>query len=74
MKAIDYLKAPIEYKHGYFYTADGKMIAQVRGWGWIQYKGDLEETAKLQDDIGEFIASAITKAVATNEVSEQANH
>lgn len=36
---------------------DGKMIADVRGWGWLQYKTD---GAKRQDANGELIAEAGT--------------
>lgn len=47
------VKLPIKFYGGYFHDADGHMIAQMRGWGWIQY---LENAEELQDSIGEWIA------------------
>ena len=55
------IKAPIVYKNGYFWDANNHMIAQMRGWGWIQYKGTAEEAADIQDSIGRFIAEAINE-------------
>ena len=54
------VKYHVEYHDmgSYINDADGKMIADVRGWGWIQKLDNPEET---QDEIGEFIAQAINE-------------
>lgn len=60
IKSIKNIKFPVEYSSlgTYINDADGKMIADVRGWGWIQ---KLENPEKTQDEIGEFIAKAINE-------------
>jgi hypothetical protein len=65
-EAVKYIKAPVRYKNGYFWDANNLMIAHMRGWGWIQYKGDQEKAAAIQDEIGEFIAQAITDKLRKN--------
>lgn len=52
------IKLPVRFDEmgGYFWDADDRMIAQVRGWGRLQYLPDAE---KKQDNIGKFIAEAI---------------
>lgn len=66
-KAIQLIAHPVEYSsHGtYIFGADDLMIADVRGWGWIQKLKNPEQT---QDEIGRFIAEAINEklTVLTN--------
>ena len=54
------IKFPVHYSSlgTYIYDADDKMIADVRGWGWIQKLPKPEET---QDAIGQFIVDAINE-------------
>lgn len=56
------IKGPIEYRAPgqYLYDAEGKMIANVRGWGWIQYL-KVEDPEAVQDSLGQFIAEAISE-------------
>ena len=56
------IKHPVAYSDlgTYINDAEGKMIAGVRGWGWIQKLPDPEN---LQDDIGKFIAEAINEKI-----------
>lgn len=56
------ITGPIEYRQAgqYLYDAEGKMIANVRGWGWIQYL-KVEDPEAVQDEIGQFIAEAISE-------------
>lgn len=54
----DLIKAPVKYDHGYIWDADGNMIAQVRGWGRLQYLPNPEDK---QDSIGQFVADAINE-------------
>lgn len=54
------LKLPIKFHSGYFFDADGRMIAQMRGWGWMQYLDNAED---LQDNIGEWIAQKINNQI-----------
>ena len=53
------IKFPLRYDDfggGYFWDADDNMIAQVRGWGRLQY----EPTAEAkQDFIGRWIADKL---------------
>jgi hypothetical protein len=57
------IKLPVEYDgHGtYIFDAAGLMIADVRGWGWIQKLADPEQK---QDALGQFIAEAINEKFA----------
>lgn len=41
-----------------FLDAENKHIADIRGWGFIQY---LDSPEKQQDSMGEFIAQAINE-------------
>lgn len=56
-------------KFGTYLWSDGKdggseMVAQVRGWGSLQYEFKTQEEAKkFQDEVGEFIAQAIREKV-----------
>lgn len=54
------VKYPVRYSElgTYIYDAEDKMIADVRGWGWIQ---KLKEPELKQDAMGEFIAAAINE-------------
>lgn len=54
----DYIKYPVEYEFGYFWDNDHHMIAQMRGWGWLQKLPNAEEK---QDEMGQFIADAINE-------------
>lgn len=70
-----YLNGKVTYdKDGQYFwiTAnnDMKMLAELRGWGSIQYlfkdkSGIIDEhlAAKFQDEIGEFIAEAINEKI-----------
>lgn len=64
------VKYPVSYSPlgTYINDADGKMIADVRGWGWIQ---KLENPEKTQDEIGEFIALAINDKLAQSQSTKQ---
>lgn len=55
-----YIKTPVTYSSlgTYINDADDKMIADVRGWGWIQ---KLPYAEDIQDGIGQFIADAINE-------------
>lgn len=57
-KKPEELKLPIKFDKigGYFFDADNRMIAQMRGWGWIQYK---ENPEQIQDEIGQYIADCV---------------
>jgi hypothetical protein len=58
---IDIYKLPCKYeKDGQMiFDADGKLMLDVRGWGYIQYlKPDPE---KMQDDFGNYIAKVINE-------------
>lgn len=63
------IKFPVEYSSlgTYINDADGKMIADVRGWGWIQ---KLEDPENLQDSIGVFIAQAINEKIEREATDE----
>jgi len=57
------IKYPVRYSSmgQYIYDADDKMIADVRGWGWIQ---KLPQPEEVQDSMGQFIADAINEKLA----------
>jgi hypothetical protein len=55
-----------EHGGGYIWgvneKGDHQMIAEVRGWGAIQYLfKDIEECAKFETSMGKFIAEAINE-------------
>ena len=54
------IKYPVHYSElgTYIYDADNNMIADVRGWGWIQY---MDNPEAIQDNMGKFIADAINE-------------
>lgn len=61
IKLLPPIKGPFRYDElggGYIWDANGRMIANVRGWGWIQYMDDPEER---QDTLGKFLAEALTE-------------
>lgn len=73
-KAIEMLKPPFSYEHGYIFDSEHNMvsddhdcgtgtIARLRGWGRL---GKLEDGAEIQDAIGELIAEALTEWFETN--------
>lgn len=48
-----------------------EMVAQVRGWGSLQYEFKTQEEAKkFQDEVGEFIVQAIREKVERDFKSE----
>lgn len=53
---------PLSYSElgTYIYDADNKMIADIRGWGWIQYL-EVENPEDIQDGIAQFIVDAINE-------------
>lgn len=57
---------PVKYSElgTYIYDANDKMIADVRGWGWIQKLPHPEAT---QDAIGQFIVDAINEKAQRKE-------
>lgn len=61
------IKYPVQYSSlgTYINDADDKMIADVRGWGWLQ---KLPHAEKTQDAMGQFIVDAI------NEKLERGSH
>jgi hypothetical protein len=43
---------------------DSQMVADIRGWGFLEYKFEtVDEAAKFQDEVGEFIAEAIREKI-----------
>lgn len=60
MKITLPIKFPVVYSSlgTYIYDAEGKMIADVRGWGWIQ---KMKHPEQVQDNMGQFIADAINE-------------
>lgn len=66
------LACPVEYSSlgTYIFGADGLMIADVRGWGWIQ---KLDNPEQVQDGIGEFIAEAINEKLEREKGVNNAN-
>lgn len=69
------IKYPVSYSPlgTYINDADDKMIADVRGWGWIQKLPDPEKT---QDAIGQFIVDAINEKLKAShiELSKEMNN
>lgn len=54
----------IHYDHQYLWSDNGNMIAEIRGWGALQYMFDTSnEAAKFQDEVGKFIAEAINEKI-----------
>lgn len=78
----DFIDGPVKYdREGqYFWVTNGKgeikMLATLRGWGYIQnmkpFKSssgqiDMEAAGNFQDEIGEWIADAINKKLEATE-------
>ena len=57
---LQHIKLPlsIDQMSRYIFDANSNMIAETRGWGWIQYKKDAE---LIQDTLGEMIVKAFNK-------------
>lgn len=57
---LKHIKLPltIDQMSRYMFDANMNMIAETRGWGWIQYKKNAE---LLQDTLGEMIVKAFNK-------------
>lgn len=48
----------------YLWSSEGNLIAEVRGWGSIQYMFDNHnEAVEFQDEVGKFIAEAINEKI-----------
>ena len=58
-------KLPLKYdNHGQFILdSNGRMVADVRAWGYLQYFPDAE---KLQDTLGEMITKAFNEKYTHN--------
>ncbi|MCW3106434.1 MAG: hypothetical protein JWQ09_940 [Segetibacter sp.] len=56
-KITDHLKFPLIYdpETVTIFDADNKMVANIRGWGWIQ---KLPNPHQFQDKIGEMMVEA----------------
>ena len=73
MKITDFIEGKVTYDNygQYFWINDAnegqQMLAELRGWGRIQNmfqskgKYDLEGAEKFQDELGEWVASAINE-------------
>ena len=73
MKITDFIEGKVTYDNygQYFWVNDAsegqQMLAELRGWGRIQNmfqsksKYDLEGAEKFQDELGEWVASAINE-------------
>lgn len=59
---MDLIKYPVTFNKGsgMFFDADNNHIADIRGWGRIQY---LENAEEKHDKMGEFIAEAINEKI-----------
>lgn len=69
VKILQYLRGTI-YSDGHFIHTKHKndehmvMDMRIRGWGKIQYMfKDINEAALFQDEVGKFIAEAISEKV-----------
>jgi hypothetical protein len=61
-------------KNIYNKETDGssQIIAEIRGWGAIQYLFKTKEEAEqFQDEVGKFIVEAIREKIATNSQTER---
>lgn len=60
------IRFPLRYSDlgTYIYDTDDKMVADVRGWGWIQ---KLELPEEKQDALGEFMATAANEKWARDQ-------
>ena len=53
---------PLEIHGGRIIDSSGRMIAEVRGWGWIQYIDHGPKAEKFQDDLGQWIVKSLNEA------------
>ena len=66
-------KLPIAYPVSYsdlgvyINDAQGKMIADIRGWGWME---KFDNPEGLQDSVGRFIADAINEKLSEEQSNE----
>lgn len=61
-KALAKISWPVYYDDNgqFIFDQKGKMIGEIRGWGWIQKLGENElEAAKIQAELGEKITELI---------------
>lgn len=58
-KKAEHTNGPWEFDGDSYITTDNgqKMIAQVRGWGWLQYLGE-EKAIAIQEANGHLLAAA----------------
>src|SRR5437867_1154468 len=60
----------------YFFDSENHMIAELRGWGRIQNlfnpatEQGMNDAAKFQDEVGEFISQAINEKLKSLTVDE----
>jgi len=48
-----------------------QMVAEIRGWGSLQYEFETEEEAeKFQDEVGRFIAQAIREKIEREKLNK----
>jgi hypothetical protein len=65
----NYIKFPVKGDNGgYIWDAEGKMIAQIRGWGYLEKIYGGEKACQIQDATCEFLAAAL------NAYGEAAEH
>ncbi|MCK9461445.1 MAG: hypothetical protein M0R80_17580 [Proteobacteria bacterium] len=72
IKIREIIIAPIRFdkEGGSFWDSKNNMIADLRGWGRIQYLPNPEQT---QDEIGYFIADAITEKLTNKSRQDTLN-
>lgn len=69
---LELYTAPFTHTDGYIFDAKSQMIVddcganlegivQVRGWGYLNGKLNLDDAGDIQDEIGEMIAEALTQ-------------
>lgn len=57
-KAITF---PLEIHSGRITDANGHFIAEIRGWGWIQYLDHGPKAEQFQDDLGQWIVDTLNQ-------------
>ena len=67
------IRHPVRREEGYIWDANNNMICEIRGWGWICELASghhrIEERAEeLQDEMGDFIATAINRKLVEDNV------
>lgn len=83
MKVTDFINGKVSYdRDGQYFWVHGdsngiQMLAELRGWGAIQNKFvkngriDMTEAGEFQDEIGEWIASAINEKRDREKIMER---